>query len=752
VSLAPGTRLGPYEILSPLGAGGMGEVYRARDDRLVRDVAVKVLPASVATDAERVRRFENEARATGALSHPNILVIYDIGTHEGSPYLVEELLEGQTLRELLEKGALPVHRAVEVAFQVAQGLAAAHGKNIVHRDLKPENLFVTRDGHVKILDFGLAKLLGGCEPGTAPASTVSGATLPGTVLGTLGYMSPEQLRAAPVDHRADLFAFGAILYEMLTGRPAFRRATAAETAAAILHEDPVASAPVGLASGLVTLMRRCLEKDPGARQFTAADLVLELQAEGSDRPGAQMPTAASNPAIASLVVLPFTNLGADPATEYLSDGIAESLLHKLSPLPGLRVLGRATAFRMRGRDADPVSVGRELGVDGVVTGRVLMLGGRFVVRAELTATADGSQVWGAQHDRGPDDILAIQEEIGRTLAARLRPRLTSRQRQRLRVRSTESARAYDLYLKGRHLWNRFTEPSWDEAIACFREAIEIDPGYALAYSGLADCFTVLGANVRRPRHCFPQAAAAARRARELAPDLAEAFASMCAVRLFWDWDFDAADQDARQAITLDPGYAAAHQVHAYSLYASGDSEGAIAAVGKALDLDPLSSLISGDLAYHLYLHGSHGEALERARHTVISDPRLAWGHEVMGLALERLGLVEEAVAAFRRALGLSGSPAMTARLVYGLARAGQMEEARRLMARVESESEERYVPPTCLVYALGALGETERALAKAREAYEERDRWLIWHRDPVYDSVRKERTFEEIVRKLGPRA
>jgi TolB-like protein/Flp pilus assembly protein TadD len=460
---------------------------------------------------------------------------------------------------------------------------------------------------------------------------------------------------------------------------------------------------------------------------------------------------ASKPVMASLAVLPFTNLGADPATEYLSDGIAESLLHKLSPLPGLRVLGRATAFRMRGREADPVSVGRELGVDGVVTGRVLMVADRLVVRAELTAVADGSQVWGAQHDRALADILAIQEEIGRTLAARLRPRLTSRQRQRLRVKATESAAAYELYLKGRHLWNRFTESGWDEAIACFQRAIEIDPGYALAYSGLADCFTVLGANLRRPRHCFPQAAAAARRARELAPDRAEALTSSSAVLLFWEWDFAAADRDARQAIALDPGYAAAHQLHAYALHAKGDCDGSIGAISKALDLDPLSSLISGDLAYHLYLASRHGEALEQARRTVTSNPRLPWGHEVMGLALERLGLVEEAVAAFRRASELAGNPAIMARLAYGLARAGQREEAYRLIARVESACLNQYVPPTCLIYALGAIGETGRALRKAREALEERDRWLIWHRDPVFDSVRSEPVFAELVRAVAPR-
>jgi len=635
VRLTTGSRLGPYEILGQIGAGGMGEVYRARDRKLDRDVAVKVLPESVAADPDALARFEREAKAVAALSHPNILAIHDFGTHEGTVYAVTELLEGETLRGKLDAGRIARKQAVNYALQVAKGLSAAHEKGIIHRDLKPENLFVGKDGHLKILDFGLAKREAPVARGEeTSAPTVSGHTEPGTVMGTVGYMSPEQVRGRPADHRSDIFSFGVVLYEMLTGRRAFRGETPVETMHAILKEETpgLAGSASAISPALERIVRHCLEKSPEERFQSARDIAFAL-GEASSGSAAAPATPVPQPprprafrpllwaagvaglaalaaavlwlrpgarSIDSLAVLPFVNAGGDPNAEYLSDGITESLINSVSQIPGIKVVSRSSAFHYKGKDVGARTVGRELGVRAVLTGRIVQRGDGLSIRAELVDARDDTHLWGEQYNRRLSDILAVQEEIAGDISGKLRQRLTGEEMKRLTRRSTENPEAYGLYLKGRYHWNKRTGQDLQKGIGYFQQAIEKDPTYALAYAGLADCYAVLFLYAGLPSsENFPKAKAAASKALEIDDTLAQAHAALAFTHEVFYWDFSAAEKEYRRAIELDPKYPTAH--HWCSLYLSGLGryEQAIAEAERAYELDPLSPIISTNRAVAL---------------------------------------------------------------------------------------------------------------------------------------------------------
>ncbi|HEY7368918.1 MAG TPA: serine/threonine-protein kinase, partial [Thermoanaerobaculia bacterium] len=511
--LPPGTRLGPYSILAPLGAGGMGEVYRARDNRLSRDVAIKVLPAAYAQDPDRLRRFRQEAIAASALNHPNILTVHDVGDVEGAPYVVSELLEGETLRERLTSGPLPSRKAVEIGIQIADGLAAAHEKGIVHRDLKPENLFLTTDERVKILDFGLAKRSRpdeGRESGSG-AKTVTAGTQSGVVLGTLGYMSPEQVRGHSADHRSDIFALGATLYEMLTGRRAFAGASPADTMSAILREEPalLPSAP-DFPPALAQIVRRCLEKSPVERFQSARDLRFALQESlrGSDTeakaPPASRPTRGilwvalagllllalwlvrtftpaprlteeSAVAVHSLAVLPLENLSNDPEQEYFADGMTEALLTDLARLGAVRVVSRTSIMRYKRSQRPLPEIAKELGVDAVVEGSVLHSGDRVRITAQLIHAATDRHLWAESYERDAKDILSLQREIARAVADAIRIRLSAETEARLRAPVAVNPEAHREYLQGRFHWYKRTPEGFDRAIRHFERALEIDP-------------------------------------------------------------------------------------------------------------------------------------------------------------------------------------------------------------------------------------------------------------------------------------
>jgi len=548
-----GRELGRYQMLSLLGAGGMGEVYRAKDTRLGREVAVKILPPHLADDPEALSRFEREARAVAALSHPNILAIHDFGTEHGVSYAVMELLEGETLGARLKRSALEWREAVEIGIAVTEGLQAAHAKGIIHRDLKPENIFLTTEGRVKILDFGIARVKRQVSVEAPSWSTVAETTQPGTVRGTVVYMSPEQVRGEVVEAPSDLFSFGSVCYEMLTGEQLFARESTAETMAAILRDDPPALAGSGRAipEELERLIRDCLEKGQAERYQTARELLtdlkqlkqrLELQADSasvmSGRTARPSRRPRSGKAINSLAVLPLANASADAQAEYLSDGITESLINSLSHLPQLRVMARSTVFRYKGQAVDPQEVGRQLQVQAVLLGRVLPLGDQLVIKTELVDVADGSQLWGEQYHRRLSDIFAVQEEIAQEISEKLRLKLRGEEQRRLTKRYTENTEAYRHYLKGRYHWNKRTEEGMRKGIEYFRQALEEDPTYALAYAGLADCYQSLSNyNFLSPKEAMPRARAAIMKALEIDETLAEAHTSLAYLRTMYDWDW-----------------------------------------------------------------------------------------------------------------------------------------------------------------------------------------------------------------------
>lgn len=753
--LAAGSMVGPYEVVSLLGEGGMGEVYRGRDPRLGRDIAIKVLARDSVHDSEATARLEREARAIAALSHPNIVAVHDVGRENATFYLVTELLEGRTLRELMQESRITWRRAAEIAVEVAEGLAAAHAKSIVHRDLKPENIFVTAEGRVKILDFGLAQtdpMLSQRDETNIP-TTKWFQTKPGTVIGTLGYMSPEQLRGEPVDPSADLFSLGCILYEMVTSKKAFHRESGAATIAAILKDDlPREELSTAVPPDFQRIIEGCVEKSPATRFQSARDLALTLRAIGSSNTIAnddlirRITKRRTSKAIDSIAVLPLTNAANDPGTEYLSDGITEGIINKLSQLPKLKVMARSTVFRYKNRHVDAQSVGRELRVRAVLSGVVKHVGERLQIGVELVDSVDGAQLWGETYVRELADLVQLQEEMSREIADKLRLKLTGAEKKKLRKRTTESGEAYQLYLKGRYHWNKRTEESLRRGIQYFREAIESDPSFASAYAGLADSFITLATNIPLPpREAMPKAKAAAMRAIEIDDGLAEAWASLGAVRWWFEWDWDGAEEAYRRAIELNPNYALAHDGYAMLLATRGRSPEAIEQIAKASDLDPLSLIIAVHAGWPFYFARDFESAIRRFRKALELDEKFIPAHGWLGMALGQQRRYDEAVDAFNRALEVDRIPILTAMLAHTHAIAGHGDEARALLADLTELAKTRYISPYDIAVIHAGLGETSAALAQLRLAQEDRSAWMVFlDADPRLDVLRDEPEFARI--------
>lgn len=619
----------------------MGEVYRARDPRLGRDVALKVMAAHIAADPEMRRRFETEARAVASLSHPAILSIYEMVAAEGLPCAVMELLEGQNLRERMEQGPIPWREAVPIAASVADGLAAAHARGIIHRDLKPENIFLTNDGHVKILDFGLAvhRLEGLTRAADGP--TVA-QTVAGTVLGTFGYMSPEQVRGEAVDGRTDVFALGCVIYEMLSGRRLFTGTTPQETLAQVL----TGTADISAIDPLVPLelrriVSRCVDIERSRRFDGAQDVAMALRAilTGS----AAVATRTGRPRGKSLAVLPFVNSGADPHLDYLIDGITESIINSLSQLSGLRVVPRSVAFRYKGLQADPATVGLALNARTILTGRVAQYDETLSIQAELVDTISESQLWGEQFHQRIDDVMAVQQEIAWRISEALRLKLTPRQKTKLKKKHTVSPEAYQEYLRGRHQWNKWRPESIRQALGHFDRAIELDPAYALAYAGLADAYGAMAYYGFVPsQDGFPRARAAAERAIALDPDLAEAQVSLGLESFFWMRDWAAAERAFQRAIKLNPNLATAHSFYGLLLCTCGRFDEALAEARKARDLDPLSSFVNMGVAWVHRFAGNDLAAAEEALRIRAATPDLEEAGNVLITSYDALGRHEEA--------------------------------------------------------------------------------------------------------------
>ena len=756
---AAGSKVGPYEVLGLLGEGGMGQVYRGRDPRLGREVAIKVLARDALQDAEATGRLEREARAIAALSHPNIVAVYDVGREDGSFYLVTELLEGKTLRDAMQPPPMNWRRVVEIGAEVADGLAAAHAKSIVHRDLKPENIFITDSGRVKILDFGLAQtdpLLSQRDEREVP-TTKWFQTQPGTVIGTLGYMSPEQLRGEAVDPSADLFSLGCILFEMVTLRKPFQRDSGAATIAAILKDDlPREVLSAAVPAEFQRIIEGCVEKSASTRFQSARDLALTLRAIGSSASMMNevvrtITRRRTSKAIDSIAVLPLVNASNDPNTEYLSDGITEGIINKLSQLPKLKVMARSTMFRYKNRGVDAQSVGRELRVRAVLTGIVKSIGPRLQINVELVDSFDGAQLWGETYSREISDLLKLQEEMSREIADKLRLKLTGAEKKKLRKRTTDNSEAYQLYLKGRYHWSKRTEESLRKGVQYFREAIESDPSFAAAYAGMADCFISMATNIPLPpRETMPKAKAAALRAVEIDDGMAEGWASLGAVRWWFDWDWEGAEEAYRRAIALNPNYANAHDGYSMLLAARGRFEEANEQISKASDLDPLSLIIAVHAGWPFYFVRDFESAMHRFRKALELDENFIPAHGWLGMALGQQHRYREALDAFNRALEVDRIPILTTMLAHTHAIAGDRDTALKLLDDLMNTARKRHISPYDIAVVHAGLGDRQAALEHLQAALDERSPWMVFVTvDPRLDGLREEPAFARITAALA---
>ena len=797
-----GQELGHCRVLSLLGAGGMGEVYLAEDTRLKRRVTVKVLPDELTAGRDSVRRFEREARAASALNHPNIITIHEIGESAGVHYLVSEFIDGETLRERLKRGSMGVSAAVEVIVQVVSALAAAHDAGIVHRDIKPENIMIRRDGLVKVLDFGLAKLTETSAPSlSAEAPTLTKLTQTGLIMGTAAYMSPEQARGLKVDARTDIFSLGIVLHEMITGRAPFEGNTASDVMAAILKSEPpsLADKTREVPRELEHIVSRALQKNPEERYQVVKDLLLDLNdlkrtltasapAVMLARPGLALitgsgkavtrlavglivilaaggayynfwprsrgPTTAAG--VSSLAVLPFRPLLPDGRDEVLEMGMADTLITKLGGVGEVAVRPISAVRNYTGLDQDAVQAGKELGVEAVLDGSIHRVGERIRVTARLVRVADGRHLWSSQFDEKFTDIFALQDAICERVARELALNLRGEKRERLTKHYTVNADAYQLYLKGRYYWYKSTPQDSLKARESFEQAIDLDPSFALAFCGLADYYGRASATGQmRPEEGWPKHEAAVMKALELDPDFAEVHNSLAGLKVYYYRDLAGAESEFRRALELDPNYVEARAHYGGYLTSMGRFDEGIAQLKRAQELDPLSSGITRRFGARLYHARRYDEAIEQYFKALELDWSDARTHEALGDAYEQKRMYDKAVAAWREAMTLSRNDELAATLDHAYKESGYEGSVRtvshkRLQQLGANAQKGEFVPAMNFARLYVKLGDKKQALVWLEKAYEERSRLIFDIKvDPLFDGLRSDPRFVDLLRRLN---
>lgn len=792
-----------YRVLRVLGEGGMGVVYEAEDVRLGRHVALKFVVHKALDRQESVERFQREARAASVLNHPNICTIHDVGEQEGHHFLAMELLEGETLDVILSQGPMQPRRLLELASQIAEGLIAAHSRGVIHRDIKPANIFVTSGGLVKITDFGLAKILQtpaaefllGSE---SEITTARELTTPGFTMGTVSYMSPEQARGEDVDARADLFAFGALLYDMALGEPPFVGSTPAVILSGVLERQPVAPLErnPALPAKLQDIILKALEKNREERYQTARDMLVDIRrlireidsgaAVSVSQPVVSRPAgkrnvgvaaavigagllagalllwkpwaarqkpaaaAASRPEIKSLAVLPLENLSQDPAHDYFADGMTDELIGKLSKISALRVISRTSAMRYKGMKKSLPEIARELQVEAVVEGSVLRSGERVRINARLIDVAGDRQMWAESYEGDLKDVLSLQSDVASAIVREVRVQVAPEETSQLASRGPVNPEAYQLSLQGRVAFLRFTPESLARAAEYFHLAIAKDPGYAPAYTGLADSYIQLAGRVRPPLEVMPKARLAIEKALELDPNLGEAYASLGQVKLFYEFDWEGAGREYRRALEKSPGSALVHQTNGLFLSAEGKTQEALAEAGRVLDLDPVSTS-SGCLRVRLlYYARQHDQAIEQYRRTLSADPTVAGFCAFAIFAYQQKGRFEEAVAVAKRISEASPNEMLPrAALARSYAVMGNRSEAAKVVRGMEELSKRRFISEYDMAVANTGWN-PDAALGWLEKAYEVRTGLLVYARvDSVFDDLRSDPRFQEIVRKTG---
>jgi eukaryotic-like serine/threonine-protein kinase len=754
--LSPGVRLGPYEILCAIGAGGMGEVYRARDTKLGRNVALKILPQEVAADPDRLARFRQEARALAALNHPHIVTVFSIEEHDDVPFITMELIEGWTLDQGIPGGGLSLARFFGIAIALADALSAAHRKHIVHRDLKPANVMLTDDGNVKVLDFGLAQAADADVVRLGEDVTYVGLTKAGTIVGTMPYMSPEQIEAKPLDHRTDLFSLGIMLYELATGARPFRGDSSPALMSSILKDqpEPVAERRPDIPGDVCRLIERCLEKRPRDRIQTANEILVELKAQRRAWESGAGWAVRKAERVASIAVLPFTDMSAAKDQDWFCDGIAEEILNALTPLKGLRVAARTSAFSFKGKSDDLRTIGGKLHVTTVLEGSVRRAGDRVRITVQLSDVADGFQLWSERYDREVKDIFDVQDEIAKAIAGRLRLTLASGKDHRLVEQVTMNIEAYQLYLKGRALLDR-RGAIVPTALDLLRKAVELDPRYSLAWAGVADAFTVLAySGAIRGSESKPQAMAAAERSIELDPTSAAGHTALACATLLYENNRTMAKQEFERALELSPSHVLGRCWYAllYFQWARGEYEQGIAEARHALDSDPLSSYVMMILGACLFTAGRLDEAIETCRRAVQQDPESFVARWALGISLGMAGRFEGAVSTLEAAAGMSGRHSLALTSLAGVfGQGGKPAEAHALHRELMDRGSRGYVPASHLALTAEAAGLREEAMAFARRAWDEREPpFILWARHfPQYRTLHSDPRFAAILREMN---
>ncbi|MDP6605226.1 MAG: protein kinase [Dehalococcoidia bacterium] len=747
MALSPGTKIGPYEIQAPLGEGGMGAVYRAHDAKLQRDVAIKVLAQQ---DADAAARLLQEARAASALNHPNICTIHEVGEHDGQAFIVMEYVEGKPLSELIPPDGLPAESVVSYAMQISDALAHAHERGVVHRDLKGQNVVITPNGRAKVLDFGLATRL---PRGDSDEVTKTQSTLhpDGALVGTLAYMAPEVLRGESATARTDIWALGVLLYQMGSGQLPFSGSTVAETAASILKES-AQPLPGHVPQGLRAVTQRSLAKDSSQRYATTGELRAVLEAIASSDSSETIPTNRQAALPPSIAVLPFTNMSADPEQEYFCDGIAEEITSALAKVGRLRVAGRTSAFSFKGKSADLREIGKTLDVSAVLEGSVRRAGNRLRITAQLVNVADGYHLWSERYDREMEDIFAVQDEIALAVVDALKVTLLGDEQAAVVKHSTEDTEAYQLCLKARHAWYRWTDEGFRTATTLFEQALEKDPDYALAHFGMGDCLAAR-TFLAREQPDLQKVRAHLETALRLDPDLADAHAVLGGiVEGVHDWNWPSAELRCQRALALNPRSPHVHHVHGVVLAVSGHYEESFEKMRRAVELDPLNPFWNVGLLQSFVARRDWEGALQQARATLDLAPGYWFALCFAGQALAASEHLDEAIAAFEQGVASSNGVAYTIGLLgHALAKASRRDEARRQLDALRDRATSSFVSPVGLALVHAGLGQHDEAFASLERGLEVHEHWLAFFLSycPTLDDLRPDPRFGELRRRIG---